>query len=195
MGSPTWAEQQFFNYAVYLYPGLTFLDAHTNAKPQTLAATFFMTPSTDIYFEIFDGGDLIRLEPIQVYDNTSQLDWDRNWVKTKVTVKGGLFSGQFTADFLTTDFELFKRDLRNLDKDFKGTAKLEPLEGQLILNIAGDGLGHFEVDCKATDQPGYGRTLAFTLSFDQTELSRLINELDQITKAFPITGDSRIHNE
>ena len=150
---------------------------------------------TDLYFEIRDAGDIIRLEPIQVYDDISQLDWDRNWVRTKVTVKGGFFNGQFTADFMTTDFELFKRDVKNLDKDFKGTAKLEPLEGQLILNIAGDGLGHFETRCQATDQPGCGGTLSFTLSFDQTELARLISELDKITKAFPIKGDFSIKNE
>ena len=70
---------------------------------------------------------------------------------------------------MTTDFELFKRDLINLDKDFSGTEKLEPLEGQLVLNISGDGLGHFEVRCKATDQPGYGGTLSFVLSFDQSK--------------------------
>ena len=150
---------------------------------------------TDTKFEIYDGCNIIGLEPIQVYDDSSQLDWDRNWVRTNVTVKSGAFSGQFTADFMTTDFELFKRDLKNLDKDFNGTAKLEPLEGQLILNITGDGLGHFEVKCAATDQPGYGGTLSFTLSFDQTELPRLINELDKITKAFPIKGDFTIKNE
>jgi hypothetical protein len=154
-----------------------------------------MTHSSDIYFEIFDGGDLIRLEPIQAYDDTSQLDWDRNWIRTKVTVKGGVFSGQFTADFMTTDFELLKRDFKKLDQDFKGTAKLEPLERQLTLSIAGDGLGHFEVKCTANDQPNYGGTLSFSLSFDQTELARLINELDKITKAFPIRGDFSIKNE
>ena len=150
---------------------------------------------TDLYFEICDAGDIIRLEPIQTHDNTSQLDWDRNWIRTKVTIKGGAFSGQYTADFMTTDFELFKRDIISLDKNFKGTAKLEPLEGQLVLNIGGDGLGHFKVKCKATDQPGYGGTLSFVLSFDQTELARLICELDKITKAFPIKGDFNIKNE
>ncbi len=154
-----------------------------------------MMPIDNLYFEIFDGGDIIRFEPIQVYDQTSQLDWDRNWVRTKVIVKGGAFSGQFVADFMTTDFELFKRDLINLDKDLKGTAKLEPLEGQLLLNLSGDGLGHFEVSCKAADQPGYGGTLMFTVRFDQTELSRLINEMKAITKVFPIIGDFSIQNE
>ena len=103
-----------------------------------------MTQSSDIYFEILDGGDLIRLEPIQAYDDTS---------------------------------------------------KLEPLERQLTLNITGDGIGHFEVKCVANDQPNYGGTLSFSLSFNQTELTRLINELDKITKAFPIRGDFSIKNE
>jgi hypothetical protein len=160
-----------------------------------LVATFEMTHSSDIYFEIFDGGDLIRLEPIQAYDNTSQHDWDRNWVRTMITVKGGVFSGQFMADFMTTDFELLKRGLKNLDKDFQGSAKLEPLEKQLLLDITGDGLGHFEVKCTANDQPNYGGTLSFNLTFDQTELPRLINELDIITKAFPIRGEFNIKNE
>ena len=171
---------------VYLRVACYFFGHHINAKKINL-------PETN--FEICDADNIIRLEPIQVYDDTSQLDWDRNWVRTKVTVKGGAFSGQFTADFMTTDFELFKRGIKNLDKDFKGTAKLEPLEGQLVLDIIGDGLGHFEVKCSAKDQTGYGGTLSFSLSFDQTELTRLINELDKITKAFPIKVDFSIKNE
>lgn len=105
----------------------------------------------DICFEIFDGGDLIRIEPLTHKNQNSQNDWDKNWLQAKITVKGGVFSGQFIADFMTTDFELFKRELKNLDKDFKGTAKFDPVEGQLVINIVGDGLGHFEVQCTASD--------------------------------------------
>lgn len=154
-----------------------------------------MTQYSETYFEIFDGGDIIRVEPYQAIKYDSALDWDRNWIKTKITVKGGAFSGHYVADFMTTDFELLKRDIKKLDKDFNGTANFEPLEGQLKLNISGDGLGHFEVKCIAQDQPGIGGTLSFTLSFDQTELARLINELDKITKAFPISGDMTLKNE
>lgn len=154
-----------------------------------------MTQYSETYFEIFDGGDIIRVEPYQAIKYDSALDWDRNWIKTKITVKGGAFSGHYVADFMTTDFELLKRDFKKLDKDFNGTATFEPLEGQLKLNISGDGLGHFEVKCIAQDQPGIGGTLSFTMSFDQTELTRLKTELDKITKAFPISGDMTIKNE
>lgn len=154
-----------------------------------------MTQHYDTFFEIFDGGDIIKIEPYQAIKYDSALDLDRNWVKTKVTVKGGTFSGEYVADFMTTDFELLKRDFKKLDKDFNATANFEPLEGQLKLIISGDGIGHFEVKCIAQDQPGIGGTLSFILSFDQTELPRLINELDKITKAFPISGDMTLKNE
>ena len=154
-----------------------------------------MTQYSETYFEIFDGGDMIRVEPYQAMKFDSAFDCDRNWIKTKVIVKGGAFSGKFVADFMTTDFELLKREFKKLDKDLNATAKFEPLEKQLRLIISGDGLGHFEVKCIAQDQPGIGRTLSFILSFDQTELARLINELDKITKAFPILGDMTLKNE
>ncbi|MGN6541402.1 MAG: WapI family immunity protein [Ginsengibacter sp.] len=154
-----------------------------------------MTQYSEIYFEIFDGGDMIRVEPYQGIKYDSALDWDRNWIKTKVTIKGGVFSGQYVADFMTTDFELLKRDFKKLERDFNATANFEPLEEQLKLNISGDGLGHFEVKCIAQDQPGVGGTLSFVLSFDQTEIARLIDELDKITKAFPISGDMTLKNE
>lgn len=160
-----------------------------------IAGNLEMTHHEEVSFEIFDGGDLIRLEPLHVISYSSNLDWDKNWIKTKVTAKGGAFSGQYFADFMTTDYELLKRDLLKLNNDFNGQAKFEPLEGELVLQIRGDGLGHFEVHCTACDQPGLGGKLAFGLSFDQTELSRLIKELDAITKLFPIIGDMKIKNE
>ena len=67
-----------------------------------------MTYPEEVSFEIFDGGDLSRLEPLHIINYSSALDWDKNWIKTKVTVKGGVFSGQYVADFLTTDYELLK---------------------------------------------------------------------------------------
>jgi hypothetical protein len=160
-----------------------------------IAGNLEMTHHEEVSFEIFDGGDLIRLEPLHVISYSSNLDWDKNWIKTKVTVKSGAFSGQYFADFMTTDYELLKRALRKLNNDFNGQAKFEPLEGELVLQIRGDGLGHFEVHCTACDQPGLGGKLAFGLSFDQTELSRLIKELVAITKLFPIIGDMKIKNE
>ena len=146
-------------------------------------------------FEIFNSGDFIRIEEIKTSFHDAEMDWDKNWLLAKIAIKAGSFSGQFNANFMTTDFEMLKRDLKNLNINFSGTAHFEPLENQVSLKISGDGLGHFDVNCTAIDESGCGVKLIFTLNFDQTELSRLINELEIITKSFPIKGDLRITNE
>ncbi|MBL7811001.1 MAG: hypothetical protein JNL57_02160 [Bacteroidetes bacterium] len=155
-----------------------------------------MKERQEIYFEIFDAGDIVRLEPLELIKYDSDLDWDRNWVKTNVTVKGGKFSGQYSGDFMTVDFEKFKQELSRLYDNLKGTANFNDLEGYLELKITGDGIGHFEVDVKACDHPGVNASeLTFTMGFDQTEIKDLVNQLDRITKQFPITGDFNIKNE
>ncbi len=143
----------------------------------------------DIYFELFDAGDLIRIEPLGLIKYDSDFDWDENWIKSRVTVKGGTFSGQYSADFMTISFEKFKRELSLLCDNLNGVAVFSDIEGYLGLKIKGDGIGHFEVYVTASDQPGIGGILTYTMGFDQTELSSLIDQLNLITKAFPIIGE------
>lgn len=148
-----------------------------------------------LFFEIFDAGDIIRFEPVQLSNPGAELDWDRSWVKTIVTVKGGVFKGQYIAEFTTIDFELFRQQLKKLDSDFNASATFEPLEQQLVLQIKGDGLGHFEVYCEATPESHLGQQLTFSLGFDQTEIKSLVGQLDTITRKFPIDGDFEVENE
>jgi len=149
----------------------------------------------DIYFELSDAGNIVRLDPIKLVYENSTLDWDRNYIQTKITVKGGAFSGQYQAEIMTVDFEKFKQELRKLYDNLKGGAIFEDLEHALQLEIHGDGIGHFEVEVTANDKPGIDSSkLNFTMAFDQTEIERLVNQLDNITKAFPITGNFKIKN-
>lgn len=154
-----------------------------------------MKDFSELSLEFKDAGDFIRLEPLHLVNPDGQCDTDRSWVKTLVTVKGGVFSGQYAAEFMTTDFELFKQQLRKLDTDFYGSAKFDPLEDQLVLAIQGDGLGHFHLDCVATPDPHLGHSLTFSISFDQTQIKEYIRQLDTITRKFPIDGNFKIQNQ
>lgn len=155
-----------------------------------------MTEQQEIYFELFDAGNLVRLEPIELINYDSDIHWDKNWVKTEVTVKGGKFSGKYSGNFMTVDFEKFKQELSRLYDNLNGKANFNDLEGYLELKIKGDGIGHFEIQVNACDQPGInGSELSFTMAFNQTEIKELVNQLDRITKQFPIEGDFRIKNE
>lgn len=149
-----------------------------------------MTEKQEIYFELFDAGDIVRLEPLELIKYDSDLDWDRNWIRTKVTVKGGKFSGQYIGEFMTVEFEKFKQELTRLHTNLKGFANFNDIEGYLELKIKGDGIGHFEVHVNACDQPGVNATnLNFSMGFDQTELSELIDQINRITMKYPIVGD------
>lgn len=154
-----------------------------------------MTTQDDIYFEISDSGNIVKLEPKQLVRQGSELDWDNNWIITTITVKGGKFSGQYEAEFMTIDFEKFKQELSLLYNNLNGSATFNGLEEQLELKIKGDGIGHFEMIVTACDQTGYGGKLKFTMSFDQTSIKELVSQLERITKNFPIVGDFNIKNE
>lgn len=94
------------------------------------------------------------------------------------------------------DFERFRQELSRLCNDLKGTANFSDLKGYLKLKIVGDGIGHFDVNVKACDQPGVNASeLTFSMGFDQTELNDLINQLNKITKRFPVTGDFKLEDE
>lgn len=152
-----------------------------------------MTDRQEIYFELFDSGNLIRVEPIAYANCDAEIDWEKNWITTKVTVQGGKFSGQYLGDFRTVDFEEFKQELSLLYDNLNGTAHFHVLESYLELKIKGDGIGHFEVEVTACDEPGVNASeLTFTMSFDQTELSELINQLTRITQQFPVIGDFKL---
>ena len=69
-----------------------------------------MTYDNDLYFEISDNENLVRLEPIELVNINSTLDWDNSFIKTKIILKGGAFSGQYIAYIMTVDFEKFKQE-------------------------------------------------------------------------------------
>jgi hypothetical protein len=155
-----------------------------------------MTDEQDIYFEISNNGNLIRLEPIESVKYDSELDWDKNWIKTKVIVKGGNFAGQYFGDFLTIDLENFKLDLHRLYDNLNSTVRFCDLEGYLDIRIIGDGIGHFVVKVRACDVPGiYGSELSFEMTFDQTEIKGLERQLYEITKRYPMIGEFRTRNQ
>lgn len=154
-----------------------------------------MTDNETTYFELKDSGDFIRIDLQNLNYPTAELDWDRNWIKSKVTVKAGGFSGRFSCDLMTTDFERFKRGLTLLYDKLDGTASFDTIEGQVEIKIKGDGIGHFEANCFVMDQAGIGNKLDFEINFDQTIIPEMIRQLNDITTTYPISGDLKIKNE
>ncbi len=148
-----------------------------------------MTDSDTIFFELRGDGDFIRIELTGLTYPKAELDWDRNWIRSKVAVEAGGFSGKFECYLMTTDFERFKQELSRIYNTLDGTALFNTLEGQVKIEIRGDGIGHFEANCSVMDFAGTGNKLVFDINFDQTVIPGMVRQLDNIIRIYPISGN------
>ena len=97
---------------------------------------------------------------------------------------------------MTIDIEKFKQELKRIYKDLSGVTMFYCLDEDIEIKIKGDGIGHFTAHCLARDSTTpEGSRLSFNLFFDQSYIPNFINQLDAITKAFPIVGNLKIKNE
>ena len=112
--------------------------------------------------------------------------FDDNWLSVEVSIKAGAFAGTFEASFLTGELEAFREQLMALYETLTGQAEFETLEGQLSLELKGDGLGHINLEGRAQDQAGIGNALSFELTCDQTQLQSSLNDVSRALGVFPV---------
>ena len=145
-----------------------------------------MEEQDDIFFSLNEDNDSIVVIPMESINYNSELSWDKNWIKTKIAIKAGAFTGNYIGEFMTHDFVNFKKELQNLYVNLNSSAGFNDLEGYLKIDIQGDGLGHLNVTYSASDKPGYGSTLTSNFYLDQTYIPNLIRQLDEIIELFPV---------
>ena len=141
--------------------------------------------SMETYFEISESGNLVRVEALE-YEYEGQ---DKRWIKSKITVKGGSFKGEYAADIMSFDFASFRKNFDSLYDNLSGVAEFYDIEEYLNLKIKGDGFGHFEMKVQACDKPGVDASyLTFSIVFDQTYIKGISKQLKNITDKFPVKG-------
>jgi hypothetical protein len=139
-------------------------------------------------------------EYLEIYaDNFAYPDstdfWDGNWIETRIKIKVGGFTGNYSAQIRNVDFLDLKNGLERLYNQLDGYANFNCLEEYLQIKIKGDGLGHFLADCIANDNPGIrGHELKFSIDFDQTEIHRMTKMIDDLLIEFPIKEMKKTHN-
>ena len=87
---------------------------------------------------------------------------------------------------MTIDFERFKSELKHIYENLNGKAEFKTLESKVEICVKGDGFGHLNAVCKLTDKVGVGNELKFELDFDQTQIPKMLTELEKITQRFPV---------
>lgn len=139
----------------------------------------------ELFFEIFDRGNYIRVSPLKyVYPDSEE--WDSAWIDVKIEVKAGAFTAKYKAGLRTSDFKILKEYFGYIYSHLDGEFKFEDIEHHFELNLKGDGIGHFEIYCTVSDEPGYMESsLSFYLSIDQTQIMPIVWQLDEILNRFP----------
>jgi hypothetical protein len=141
------------------------------------------------FFELSDSGDFLRITVLNKSHPNAESEWDQNWVNCRIETKSGAFSGLFEGALMTTAFERFKQELRQLYDTLEGTANFHSYDDYATIVATGDGIGHVNAKCTLRDSHVPLNELTFELALDQTFLPHIINQLNNITRTYPIIGN------
>jgi hypothetical protein len=139
------------------------------------------------YFEISDGGDMVRVEILGTTNSPSIDSQGKQWLDAKINVKGCTFRGQYGAEFMPIDFYKFRQQLVSIIYNLDKTAIFNGTEGFLEIKVAVNPADYFDIKIKACDVPGIGAELNFGLCMEKSGIDFLIQHLDKILDLYPIS--------
>lgn len=103
------------------------------------------------------------------------------WHRFALTFANKAFQASLVLDTWLSSFASFLDELKILDRDVKGSARLSTTEGDLRLEGTVDKLGHIKWDGRLRHPgPEPESTLEFSISDDQTSLRRVIAEFESV---------------
>jgi hypothetical protein len=115
--------------------------------------------------------------------------WDGNWLMSSVDLVVGPFQGTVPASLRAEELAAFREQLGVLHQSLTGAAVLDSMEAWLHLTVAVTSSGAVQVTGRARDRLGRANELLFHLDdLDQSDLPRIIEELDEVGTFFPVIG-------
>ncbi len=135
------------------------------------------------YFEITGSGNYLRLEPVKLNYPDAVDEWDRKWINTNVAFKGGKFQGSNSGDLIIEDFKYLKDMLSLLYNNLNCKFEFADLDNNIEFKVIGDGIGHFFTEVASNDTV-FNTRLEFNIEFDQTQIPKMIIQLEKILARF-----------
>lgn len=112
--------------------------------------------------------------------------WERDWVKSAISVEIPGYSANFLADLRTEEFKEFRDQLAAMNQELEGTGSLISLENAIEAKAVMDSLGGIYWEVSTCYPIGTGAVLTFGFDSDQSYLYQLVKELDEVLKEFPV---------
>jgi hypothetical protein len=104
---------------------------------------------------------------------------------TNVDLAVGAFRASYSANFNSSAFSDFLRDLEQLQQTVVCTAVFTSFENQLELTLSGNDSGQIKIRGEAGDSVGAGNKLNSHLYVDQTHLPAILNDLQNSLQQYP----------
>lgn len=114
--------------------------------------------------------------------------WDGNWLICEVRAEIPGFTVNFPTDLRTNELTSFYDELVHMYGKMSGSASLVGLETNVDIQVQMDKLGKLEWKARLAFPSGDGAAIEFNIQSEQSYLIKLIDELKNILKGFPIKG-------
>lgn len=114
--------------------------------------------------------------------------WDGNWVISNVKVQIPGYYVDFNANLRTDEIRNFLNDLKLMNSQLSGKAKLKNLDSFINFDCAMNKLGHINWSGETCYPAGSGAVLNFEFVSNQSYLEDLIKELEDINYVYPVIG-------
>jgi hypothetical protein len=111
---------------------------------------------------------------------------DANWLKCRVTVNLGYFTGEYPGAFETSDFVRFRDGLEKILSTMGGMASFETCEEALNCTIEMRGSGTARIKGKAQIHQNVAATLSFSFESDQSFIAQTLREVEAIIAEYPV---------
>ncbi|MEA1786484.1 hypothetical protein U1E44_10310 [Arenibacter sp. GZD96] len=113
---------------------------------------------------------------------------DGNWISAEININLGIIKGLFSVNLRTDDFQIFLKELKDLQLGKLSIAKFDTMEEGIhlkgVLNLNGniewDGVIKFGND---------NDKLSFKLVSDNMSLDTIVSDIENILKDYPVRGE------
>lgn len=131
-------------------------------------------------------GGSISIEVLGYENAAASNESDANWLKSRIKVVAGPFSGEFDAALTTQDFVYFERELNELLRSLQGKATFQTDEEWLRFEVVMGSRGTCTVSGAAKTSSGSQASLRFAFESDQSWLAETMRALAEVVENFPV---------
>jgi len=135
---------------------------------------------------IAGSGGSITIEVLGYENPGAGNDSDANWLRSKVRVVVGPFSGEVDAALTTQDFVYFERELTEMLRTLEGKATFQTDEDWLRFEIGMGSRGTATVSGAVKAGGGTQASLRFWFETDQSFLAQTKRALAEVAEHLPV---------